>query len=387
MKGNSLGQLILTGVPGTELDSETAALFHQIQPGGFILFGRNIQSARQLRKLIDDLRDLSEVEPIITIDQEGGRVSRLRLIGNEPPSARQLRDRNDPALVRRHGEITGQLLRLFGFNLDLCPVLDISFGEEADNSLRGRCYGTNVAQVVKLAGTFNEALRAQGILSCGKHFPGYSAATVDAHHDLPMIMRTREQLNEEELAVFRAFTGCAGSPTLPEGNAPVIQVGRPDLVDTVMVCHGWYPCFNQQKTPASFSREIVSDLLRRELRFQGLIMTDDLDMGAILNEYGLEETIRLAMAAGNDWVMICHRVPSIEQVHRTLGKLPPAQLRRALENVARTKTRLRAPHSFSEAAFRKIDDSIWDLRVATLGEEEAGRRSPEDGKRSPVESY
>ena len=136
MKSDSLGQLILTGVPGAELDPETAALFRRVQPGSFILFGRNIQSARQLRKLIDDLRDLSEIEPIITIDQEGGRVSRLRLIGNEPPNAQQLRDRNDVALVRRHGEITGQLLRLFGFNLDLCPVLDISFDDEADNSLR-----------------------------------------------------------------------------------------------------------------------------------------------------------------------------------------------------------------------------------------------------------
>ena len=113
-------------------------------------FGRNIQSAAQLRKLIDDLRDVSEVEPIITIDQEGGRVSRLRLIGNEPPNAQQLRDRDDVSLVRRHGEITGRLLRLFGFNLDLCPVLDISFDDDADNSLRGRCYGKNVDQVVSL---------------------------------------------------------------------------------------------------------------------------------------------------------------------------------------------------------------------------------------------
>src|ERR1700682_1831541 len=99
MKSDSLGQLILTGVPGMDLDSETAALFRRVQPGGFILFGRNIQSARQLRNLLDDLRDLSGIEPIITIDQEGGRVSRLRLIGNEPPSAQQLRDRNDVALV------------------------------------------------------------------------------------------------------------------------------------------------------------------------------------------------------------------------------------------------------------------------------------------------
>src|SRR3954452_9370792 len=113
MNGDSLGQLILTGVPGTELDTETAALFRRIQPGGYILFGRNIATPTQLRKLIDDLRDLSQVEPIITIDQEGGRVSRLRLIGNEPPSAQQLRDKGEEALVQRHGQITGELLRLF----------------------------------------------------------------------------------------------------------------------------------------------------------------------------------------------------------------------------------------------------------------------------------
>src|ERR1043166_4135229 len=366
MKRDSLGQLILTGVPGLELDSETASLFRRIQPGGFILFGRNIQSARQLRKLIDDLRDLSEVEPIITIDQEGGRVSRLRLIGNEPPNAQRLRDRNDVALVRRHGEITGQLLRIFGFNLDLCPVLDISFDDEADNSLRGRCYGKTVEQVVRLAGAFNDAMREQGILSCGKHFPGYSAARVDAHHDLPKIDRTRAELDEQELAVFRHFV---------------------PSVDSMMICHGWYPCFNPAKRPASLSREIVTNLLRDEFKFDGLIMTDDLDMGAILNEYGLEETIRLAIEAGNDWVMICHRVAAIEEVHSTLGKLPPAQIERALESVVQTKRKLTPPHEFSEEKFREIDGEIWDLRVAVLGEEGAAKRSSEDGKRSPVETY
>src|ERR1700676_1278929 len=105
MKSDSLGQLILTGVPGKELDAETAKLFRRVQPGGFILFGRNIESAPQLRRLIDDLRDLSEIDPIITIDQEGGRVSRLRLIGNEPPNAQQIREKNDPALAGRHGRL------------------------------------------------------------------------------------------------------------------------------------------------------------------------------------------------------------------------------------------------------------------------------------------
>ncbi len=225
-----LGQLILTGVPGKELDSRAEKLFQRVQPGGFILFGRNIESPAQLRKLIDDLRGLSEIEPIITIDQEGGRVSRLRLIGNEPPNAQQLRDKNDIDLIRRHGDITGRLLRLFGFNLDLCPVLDISFDDDADNSLRGRCYGKTVEQVVRNAGAFNEAMRGQGIASCGKHFPGYSAATSDAHYQLPRIDRTREQLDQNELAVFRQFT---------------------EDVDSMMICHGWYPCFEPDRTPAT----------------------------------------------------------------------------------------------------------------------------------------
>src|SRR3954471_545233 len=157
----SLGQLILCGVPGKELDAASAEMFQRVQPGGFILFGRNIESATQLRRLIDDLRDLSDIEPIITIDVGGGRVSRLRLIGNEPPSAQQLRDKNDIQLIQRHAHITGRLLRLFGFNLDLCPVLDISFDDDSENSLRGRCYGKTVEQVVRNAGAFNEAMREQ----------------------------------------------------------------------------------------------------------------------------------------------------------------------------------------------------------------------------------
>src|SRR5262249_55164778 len=314
MKSDSVGQLILCGVPGKELDGETAQLFRKVQPGGFILFGRNIESASQLRKLIDDLRDLSNVQPIITVDQEGGRVSRLRLIGSEPPNAQQLRDKDDVELMRRHGDSTGRLLRLFGFNLDLCPVLDISFDDDADNSLHGRCYGKTVEQVVRNAAAFNEAMRGQGIASCGKHFPGYSAAASDAHYQLPRIDRTREQLDQYELAVFREFIGRDAPPGRPDGAAP----GPYRVVASMMICHGWYPCFEPTRTPATLSRRIITDLLRNELGFAGLIMTDDLDMGAILTGYRLEDTIRLTIAAGNDLAMICHRIPEIENAHRIL---------------------------------------------------------------------
>src|SRR5438874_808047 len=366
MTNDLLGQLIMTGVPGKELDGKTARLFRQVKPGAFILFGRNIESAPQLRKLIDDLRDLSVIEPIIIVDQEGGRVSRLRLIGTEPPNAQQLRDKNDVELIRRHGDITGRLLRVFGFNLDLCPVLDISFDDDADNSLRGRCYGKTVDQVVRNAGAFNRALRGQGITSCGKHFPGYSAASSDAHYELPRIDRTREQLDRSELAVFRE----------------VIHD-----VDSMMICHGWYPCFEPEKTPATLSRRVVTDLLRNEFGFDGLVMTDDLDMGAILTGYQLEYTIRLAIAAGNDLAMICHRIPEIENVHRILGTLPSDQIDQALENITHFKKGLVTLDEFSEAAFREIESEIRDLRIAVLGEERARQTTSQSVQRSPVEMF
>jgi beta-N-acetylhexosaminidase len=398
---NSCGQLLLTGIPGKELDSETAAVLRRVQPGGFILFGRNIESATQLRKLIDDLREISEIEPIITIDQEGGRVSRLRLIGNEPPNAQELREKGDIALIEKHGDITGRILRLFGFNLDLCPVLDISFDDEADNSLRGRCYGKDVDEVVRNAGAFNQAMRAQGIASCGKHFPGYSAARLDAHHELPRIDRTREELDAEELAVFQAFVGRGGSPNRPparlataqtaKSGERAIEVNRPYLVDPIvdsmMICHAWYPSLEPKKRAASLSHRVITKLLRDEMGFNGLVMTDDLDMGAILNDYGLGDTIRLAMEAGNDMAMICHRLPAAEEAKTILETLPAALLDRALSAVNEFKKKMAPPLPFSEMMFRLVDKEIWDLRVAVLGPERAAVRSPEDGKRSPVETY
>jgi beta-N-acetylhexosaminidase len=363
-----LGQLLLTGVPGPELDPDTARRFKALQPGGFILFGRNIQTPGQLRKLIDDLRDLSDTEPIITIDQEGGRVSRLRLIGQEPPNAQALREKGDSSLIKLHGRLTGRLLRLFGFNLDLCPVLDISYDDQADNSLKGRCYGTDPQQVVNNAGVFNRALRAQGILTCGKHFPGYGPAECDPHEFLPVITKDLEALHREELLPYRTL--------LPE-------------LDSVMTCHACYRAFDPggQRLPASLSHNIVQRLLRDQLGFEGLAMTDDLDMGAILNEVTFEQAITGAVRAGNDIVMICHRIEMVELARRHLETLPDPVVHDALRRIESAKKRLPKPDAFSLERFAAINDEIWDLRVAVLGPERAAQLSVEDGKRSPVELY
>ena len=360
-------ELLLVGVPGPVLDAATAERLRRLQPGGFILFGRNIVSAPQLRQLTDSLRDLSATEPIITIDQEGGRVSRLRLIGHEPPNAQQLRHRGDPRLITEHGRLTGQLLRLFGFNLDLCPVLDISFDDEADNSLRGRCYGGSAGETIANAEFFRAAMAAEGVLSCGKHFPGYTFAGLDPHHELPRIDRSRAELDACELAVFRAFA---------------------DKVDSMMIGHAHYPCFEPAAAiPASLSPAVIRRCLIEELGFRGLIMTDDLDMGAILNTFNWEDTIQRAVHAGNHLIMICHRLEAAEDALRILESMPARDLDPALAAIATFKQRLASPTPFSEQAHRVLDEAVWQLRVATLGEELAQSRSAEDGKRSPVEVY
>lgn len=365
MQYSDLGQLLLLGVPPS-LDEAFIDFIERVQPGAFILFGRNIQTPQQLRGLIDTLRKHSRVEPIITIDQEGGRVSRLKLLGNEPPNARQLRESGNPELIRRHGALTGKLLKIFGFNLDLCPVLDIAFDEEADNSLRGRCYGTTAEEVIKFAAIFNDALRGTGILSCGKHFPGYSCASSDPHYNLSALPRPRTELEAHELKVFAHFISS---------------------VDSMMIGHIAFAELDNSGLPSSLSPTIITQLLREKMGFSGLVMTDDLDMGAIINNYSFREMLRLGLAAGNDLLMICHRLEMGEEALQHLETFPSDQLERALRNVARFKEKMVAPDPFSYEAFKALDDQVWQLRVETLGEEAAAQRSPEDGKRSPVEIY
>jgi beta-N-acetylhexosaminidase len=382
---STTGQIALVGIPGHELDSKTAAALKRLQPGGFILFTRNIKSPEGLYKLIEDLRDLSKTEPVITIDQEGGRVSRLKAIGNEPPSASQLRYENNAEMARRHGELTAKLLRLFGFNLNLAPVLEVCLSDEevTENSLRGRYYGDTPEQVVRLAGAFNNAMRAGGVLNCAKHFPGYTAAVNDAHDDLAEVLRTREQHKEIEFVPYREFI-------------------RSGTLDSVMVDHAVYPSLQRivnthdsgekpKPIPATFSKEIIDGILRKEMGFRGMVICDDIDMGAIYHHYPIADTLKFALEAGNDMILICHRVyaEQIDQLHRMMPSLSGTAMDRALESIFNLKERLspREGDRFDREEFERINAGIWELRVDVLGEERAKERSREDGKRSPVEIY
>jgi beta-N-acetylhexosaminidase len=360
------GHYILMGVPGTELDAQTAAIIREVQPAGFILFGRNIKTAPQLRRLIDDLRGEVRHQPIVTIDQEGGRVSRLKECGSEPPSAKQLREKDDLRLIERHGALTGEILRLFGFNLNLAPVLDVSFADDLDNSLKNRTWGLDVDAVIQNAGAFNRTMREQGVLSCGKHFPGYSRAAVDPHHELPVVARTRRELEDEEWKPFRALA--------PE-------------IDAMMVGHANYPALDDSGLPASLSRTIIQGILRGEWNYRGAVISDDLDMGAIVGHYGLAESVTRAVEAGNDLILLCHRPELIPEAARALEKISSPRAAEAEKQISHFMEKLDPPHAFSVEAHAALDARIQHLRIDTLGAELAAQRSADDGKRSPVETF
>jgi beta-N-acetylhexosaminidase len=361
------GTFIVMGIPGAVLDSETAQVIRQVQPAGFILFGRNVRDPMQLRTLLDALRSEVRHEPIITIDQEGGRVSRLKECGSEPPSAKQLRLRGDLALIEEHGTLMGELLRCFGFNLNLCPVLDVSVNGDLENSLKNRTWGETPAEVITNAKVFTFAMRATGVLSCGKHFPGYSHAAVDPHHELPQVARTKKELSEFEWPSFKAL--------LP-------------ALDAMMIGHGDYPALDSSGVPSSLSPVVIEQLLRQEFGYRGVVISDDLDMGAIVGKYGVEDAVQQAVLAGNDLLLLCHRVEVIPQAAKALDTIPAKRMDQSEGRLNDLRTRFAPPlEPFSIEHFNRLDKQVYALREAVLGTDNARQRSADDGKRSPVEIY
>lgn len=337
------GQLLIMGVPGPRLTAGLRSMIQRIQPGGFILFNRNLESALQIFELITDLNSLCQSPPIITIDQEGGRVSRLKAVGEIPPSGLELGLAANAAWSREHGVLTGQLLRSLGFNLNLAPVVDYTLDEAADNSLRGRCYGNNPSSVIAQAGAFLEGMQSAGVLGTAKHFPGYTFCELDPHGELPRITRSKEEIGRDELTAFRAFVPKA---------------------ECFMIGHGHFTAWHKDPFPASMSRAIVTGLLREELGYQGAIMTDDLEMGAIANRYGAAEATRLAIEAGEELLLFCHNPACVEIACDQIALMPEATWQPALKSVANLKAKLApAPKSFDEAAFLTINEEIKALRL------------------------
>jgi beta-N-acetylhexosaminidase len=344
MKAHPAGQLIVMGVPGPELTDGLRDLIRRVQPGGFIFFTRNMAGACQFHRLVQDCAGLLDQPAIMTVDQEGGRVSRLAVMGERPPSGEELAKAGKEEWFYEHGRLTGHLMKLVGLNLDLAPVLDFAPKDRAgiDNSLAGRCFGENPGQVVRRAGEFLKGMQEQGVKGTGKHFPGYTFCGIDPHGDLPLVSRTREEIEKEELAVFR-------------------EVGS--RCDAIMVGHAQFPAWGEGSGPASLNREIVTGLLKEKMGYRGLVMTDDLEMGAIANRYGSAEASRQAIRAGEEILLICHNPACVEIARDALAEMPEKEWSEAVERVQRFgKTLSSVPSRLEEKEWKKVNAEIGEFR-------------------------
>lgn len=295
----ALGQCFWIGLDGTEATEEsTRRIFETFQPGGIILFQRNVSSMRQVKTLNSLLQKKCSIPLLVAVDQEGGTVERLQdLIGTIPPAMAFVAAGSKP-LIRQVHRSHARLLRYLGFNVNFTPVLDLAL-PRADNAIGTRCYSNRPNVVIEWAKEVLEAHLDEGVLPCGKHFPGLGDALLDTHIELPSVSSSWDKIEKKDLLPYRKLL-----PQLP----------------LIMVNHALYPEKNS-RMPASLAPEIVSDLLLHRWGYRGLSISDDLNMGAIANLYQISEATELALKAGNHQVLICKPQGVIEAYDDLLGKL------------------------------------------------------------------
>ncbi|MFA6221993.1 MAG: beta-N-acetylhexosaminidase [Desulfomonilaceae bacterium] len=292
MMERDFGRLFMVGFYGSAFCPELQSFLDALNPAGVILFSRNILEPRQVAELNFSIQQFS-IEKLgrpllIGVDQEGGRVKRLTSAFSEFPPVMTIAESEFPEeAIRRFAETTARELSLVGFNLDFVPVLDV-LGEGIDtkNTVIGdRSFGPDPIQVANLGTVLIRAMRSEGILTCGKHFPGHGGIAVDSHLDLPIDSRPSSVIMERDIFPF----------------IKAIEAGT----DMIMTAHVVFPAFDETY-PASLSPTLIDDVLRQELKFHGLVVTDDLDMGAISKHYRPEEAALLAYQAGTDIMLICN---------------------------------------------------------------------------------
>jgi len=319
--------VICTGFEGATLTNEVAAQLKQAPFAGIILFGRNTQTVKQTRALTDAVRlAFGERAPIIAIDQEGGRVVRLRKGVAHMPSMMTLAATRRPDLARRAGEQTAHDLRRIGANVDFAPVLDLAVHRE--NIVIGtRSFGDDPQTVIEFGGAFARGLEAGGVVATYKHFPGHGATAVDTHLQLPRVTEDQAVLRSRDLLPFVAL--------LPNARA-------------VMTAHIIVEAFDKEH-PATASRHVLTEVLRNEIGFAGVCFTDCMEMDAIAKSVGTAQGAVLALQAGADCILISHRIDlameAIDGITAAVsdGRLPLLRLQEAYERVSELRSTLQPP--------------------------------------------
>lgn len=282
---DTIGQLFMVGIPGPTIDTETRAQLQDLQPGGIILFRRNYTTPEALAALCKEVRALIPTHPpLVALDHEGGRVHRLSMPFTHFPPGSALGKTGSPELARRIGYAMGVELSSIGIDIDFAPVLDV-LTNPANTVIGDRAFAAD-PQTVGLFGCAQaQGLREGGVIPCGKHFPGHGATHIDSHDDLPRDERPWNELWQTDLQPFRMAIA--------------------DGIEMLMVAHVVYPALDPNH-PATLSPRIIEGLLRQQMNYQGVVVTDDLEMGAIVRHETVEQAAMQALCAGADLLLICH---------------------------------------------------------------------------------
>ncbi|HZP62688.1 MAG TPA: beta-N-acetylhexosaminidase [Terriglobales bacterium] len=362
-----IGQLMVIGFDGTQLSSQLRTLLKRIQPAGVILFARNIANADQTCRLLKDCQSCVSMPLFTCVDMEGGRVDRFRDVLGPSPSAAGVFATGENRLFRKHGEIIGRCCRALGFNTDFAPVVDLAF-EKSRKVMSSRVVSADPREVITYAREFLAGLRGAGVLGALKHFPGLGEADLDSHDKLPSVRKTWKRLWDEDLAPYRAL----------RSSAPMVLIG-----------HAAYPSVTRGKTPASLSEEWIREILRRRIGYRGLIISDDLEMGAVLKTVSIEDATVGHVRAGGNLALICHVEEHVIRGYEVLVKEAErnsAFARKCRESIARVlackkKCNLRKAMSSSSTSDKagRLARQLWEfaeqVRVEAMNAQRGNRRS------------
>lgn len=330
----------MVGFDGTEIPSDVIADVEQGRVGGLIFFTRNFEDADHAVQLCGRASELAAPAPLLLgVDQEGGRVQRLKSPFPQLPPMAELGRTGRKTVARAAGALLARSLRHVGMHVDFAPVLDVH--TRADNPVIGdRSFGADPSAVARLGAAFIDGLQSGGVAACGKHFPGHGDTTLDSHLALPTVDASLDVLRQRELVPFRAAVASE--------------------VAAVMSAHVVYPQVDAQ--PATLSSRWLRQELRGELGFEGLIVSDDLEMQAIAGRQTLGEAAVAAVGAGCDLLLVCSRAEDRREIFVALseavgsGRLSPVRAEAAVARVQafkKTWVRPRAPSSWSDLALER----------------------------------
>ncbi len=289
----------MAGFPGREAPPAIVEATEAGHLGGILLFRRNFDTPAEAGRLATGLagRAPADAPLLVGVDQEGGRVARLGAPVVRLPPMRALGDAGDPELCREAGRVLGRQLRALGFSIDFAPVLDVD-SNPANPVIGDRAFGARPEDVARFALPFADGLHDAGVASCGKHFPGHGDTDLDSHLALPTLAHGRERLDAVELAPFRA------------------AVGR---LPSLMTAHVVFEALDPG-VPATLSRRVVTDLLRGELGYGGVVISDDLEMKAVSARWGVVDAGLAAIDAGCDCLLVCSDVAALAALREALER-------------------------------------------------------------------